>query len=377
MKKIVHIDLNAFFAQCEILKDPSLRGKPMIVGNDMRRGVVATASYEARKFQIRSGMPISKAKKLCPCVTIKEDDFAFYGLKSNEFMTYLRKRFPLIEKASIDECYIDMTSYLEDGKEHEMLFDLQLGIYQSTDLKCSIGLSYNRFLAKMASDMKKPLGLVIIEKEDIPSLIWPLKIEEMYGVGKMTAPKLKALGIETIGDLAHYKDRNIRKVLGKCASYLIDEANGIGSDEIDTSSFDPKSISAERTFSDDVSDYEEIRSMVSSCAFETANELSRYKKAASVISIKWRTPDFETKSKRKTLESPICKGEDISHVAMRIFDSIYEGESIRLIGVGLEKLSYESNQNKADRSLDLEKMNQSLELNGTLFYASEKERYDS
>lgn len=377
MKKIAHIDLNAFFAECEILKDPSLRGKPMVVGYDSRRSVVSTASYEARKFGIRSGMAIPKAKKLCPPLIIKEVDFSFYKIKSREFMTFLQKRFPLIEKASIDECYIDMTDYLEEGKEHEMLFDLQMGIFKSCNLKCSIGLSYNRFLAKMASDMHKPLGITIIRKEDIETVLWPLPIEDMYGVGKKTAPKLKGLGIEIIGDLATTPESLIRKHLGRMSTYLIQEANGIASDIIDTSTFDPKSISAERTFSEDVSEYEEIRSMIHSCVLEISEELFRYKKETNTVSIKWRTPDFRTKSKQKSLDRCLVAAEDIFHIAMQIFDETYQGEPIRLIGVGLEKVKERTSGDKYVHSLDLAEMNELLTLGGTLYYGTEKRNHDN
>lgn len=375
MKKIAHIDLNAFYAQAEILRDPSLRGKPVAIGYEGRRGVVATASYEAREYQIYSGMPMSMARKNCPTLIVVNGDHAYYSMLSKKFMGYLKKRFPIMEQASIDECYIDMTKEIGDNNESDFLFDLQMKLYKATGLKCSIGLGDNRFLAKMGSDYKKPLGLTIIHRADVEKILWPLAIDKMYGIGKKTAPRLHDLGIHTIGDLAVTQDSRVKKVLGSSFTYVQGEANGYGNDEVDTSAFDPKSISAERTFSTDASSYEELHEMILVCVKEVYFEALRYHKEASVVSLKLRTSDFVTKTKRITLEKPIHEREDILKAAMTIFDSFYNGQPLRLIGVCLEKVNdmpaENVKSNAEDNQKTIEDINSKLAFGGKLFLASE------
>lgn len=340
MKRICHIDLNTFFCQCEILKDPSLKGKPIAVGSISKRGVISTSSYEARKYGVYSALPTSVAKNRCKNLIIIEGNYQLYEHYSQIFFNYLRKNFPLLEQASIDECYIDMTKEMNGvSDETAFLFDLQMKIYQATKLKCSIGLSYNRFLAKMASDMKKPLGITIIHKEDIPSLIWPLKIEDFYGIGKKTAPLLKEIGIDTIFDFVNSKDENVKKILGSSYESFIQTANGISSDIVSNIPFDPKSISAERTFHDDVTSYDEISNMIEKCASSVSEELKKYHKYALVVSLKLRTTSFITKSKRISLEAPTDEKKDIMNAALKIFDTFYQDEPLRLIGISIEKLS--------------------------------------
>ena len=169
-KIIMHIDLNAFFATAETIKDPSLEGKPLIIAGSSRRGIVSTASYEARKFGIHSAMPTYMAQRLCPSVIIRNVDFELYHRLSQEFFAFVREYTNIIEIASVDECYADMSECMKDCKDpQKFLEDLRDNLYKKTKLKCSIGLAPNKFLAKMASDFKKPLGVTIIRKKDIPS----------------------------------------------------------------------------------------------------------------------------------------------------------------------------------------------------------------
>lgn len=351
MKTIVHIDLNAFFVQCEILSDPSLRGKPVAVGYSGSRGVISTSSYEARAQGVTSGMPVSQAKRACPELILVPDHFALYRQYSNRFFTYLKNRYPILEKASIDECYIDMTKNIEPGKEEEYLFDLQMSLYKATGLKCSIGCGANKFLAKMGSDYKKPLGLTILNRDNIEKLLWPLPIEKMFGIGKQTAPKLKDLGILTIGDLALTEDPKVKRALGNLFPYYQGEANGYGDDVVDTSLFVPKSISAERTFSTDATSYEELKDMVRSCCEDIVSELVKYQKEALTVSVKLRTPDFVTRSKRALLPQPTDNLGELYSAAMSLFDRTYKDQPIRLLGIGVEKVQNKGEKKKGEASL--------------------------
>ncbi len=337
-KKIVHIDLNAFFAQAEILKDPSLADKPIAIGGEAKRSVVSTASYEARKYGVGSGMPVSEAKRLCPQLILISGNYHYYSNLSHKFFGYLHALYPIMEKASIDECYIDMTDEIDKEDAYGYLFDLQLKLYKVTRLKCSIGMGSNKFLAKMGSDLKKPLGLTIIEKEDIESVLWPLDISKMYGIGKKTAPRLKALSINTIGDLAKTDSLEVKTLLGSMFEYFKGEANGIGDDFVDTSAYDPKSISAERTFHEDINSYEDIRTVVLECCKEIYEKLIKYQKAVLCLGIKFRRPNFQTTSKRRTLDKAITTVDELFYESMRLVDDYYDDKPLRLLGISCEKV---------------------------------------
>ncbi len=367
MKRIAHIDLNAFFCQCEILKNPSLKGKAIAVGSIQRRGVISTSSYEARKKGVHSALPTSIARSRCPELILIDGNYSLYQKYSNMFFSYLESRFPILEKASIDECYIDMTKEMMDvGDEEAYLFDLQMEIFHKTRLKCSIGLSYNRFLAKMASDMKKPLGLTIIQKEDIPRMIHPLPIDKFFGIGKKTTPQLIDAGITTIGDLARSDDDNVRKILGSSFDYFRNEANGIASDIVDNSAFDPKSISAERTFPDDVTDYDEAMNMIRKCVDEVCADLKKHQKLCECLSLKLRDNHFVTRSKRISLAQPTMDSSILFTYAMRIFDEFYKDEPLRLIGVSAEKVLNAMEKKKDETDKLIREINQNLTFGGKI-----------
>ena len=262
-KIIMHIDLNAFFATAETIKNPELIGKPLIVAGTSRRGIVSTASYEARKYGIHSAMPTYQARRLCPDVIICPGDYELYSRLSHEFFSYIKTYTGLVEVASVDECYCDMTECMKDVEDPlAYLKNLQNSLYEKTKLKCSIGLAPTKFLAKMASDMKKPMGITIIRRKDVKRILWPIKIQDMYGVGKKTYPRLQRLGIYTIGDLAKDESKEVKKVLGKMYDGLKLWANGYGSDEVDTEPFDPKSVGHSSTFLFDTNDYDEIKDQI-------------------------------------------------------------------------------------------------------------------
>lgn len=367
-KVIVHIDLNAFFVQCETLENPKLIGKPVAIGREGKRGVISTSSYEARRKGVFSAMPVSTALKKCPDLILVPGDYEKYKRYSNKFFSYLRARFPILQQASIDECYIDMTNEIKDQNLNDYLFDLSIDLYKATKLKCSIGAGWNLFLAKMASDYKKPMGLTILTRENFQKILFPLPIENMFGVGKKSAPKLRELGIVTIGDFYNKTFPEEKKILGSFYQTLKDELDGIGDDFVDTSSFDPKSISSERTFTNDEMNEEELLEMIYQCSVECVNELKKYNKVCYAVGLKLRTPDFVTKSKRLSLNKPTDSLDEIYSLATQIFDNVYNGQSFRLIGVMLERVESKKIESKTKNTELLKQLNDSLDFRSKLTY---------
>lgn len=343
-KIIMHIDLNAFFARAEVIRDPSLAGKPLVVGGTSRRGIVSTASYEARKFGIHSAMPMYMAKRLCPQIIIKNVDFPYYHQLSNQFFNFLKRYSAMIEVASIDEGYVDMTKAMHEVKNPiAYLKKLQTALYQETGLECSIGLAPNKFLAKMASDMKKPMGITILRKRDIPKLLWPLPIKAMFGIGKKTYPRLEKLGIKTIGDLAQTSDRRVEKMLGKFFYVLQGWANGEGSDEVSLEADDPKSISHSTTFPEDIDDFQEIAAMLKSLVIDVANKAQKEQQLGLTVQIMIKNADFSTMTRSMTLEQPTDDPNTIYLTALNLFEKNYHNQPIRLIGVALQNLENRDN----------------------------------
>lgn len=342
-KVILHIDLNAFFAACEVLRDPTLKGKPLIVGGANRRGIVSTASYEARKYGIHSAMPTYKALRLCPNLIIKEPDFKLYHHYSSLFFNYLKDHVsPLLEVASIDECYIDATERLKNNRNPiGFIKELQQTLLQEIGLGCSIGVAPTKFLAKMASNYKKPLGITIYRRRELANTLWKLPINEMYGIGKATAPRLLALDIKTIGDLATTEDPEVKKLLGKSFFTFKEWANGRGSDEVIAEEEDPKSIGHSSTFMFDTENYEEISALFKEMSNSVSERAKREGKVGLTIQIVIRYYNFENVNRSVTLNKPTNNAITIFYEAMKLFDKNYKDEPLRLVGVTLQNLSDE------------------------------------
>ena len=343
-KIIMHIDLNAFYATAETIKDPSLEGKPLIIAGSSRRGIVSTASYEARKYGIRSAMPTYMARKLCPEVIIRGVNFELYQKLSSEFFGYIKRYTNIIEIASIDECYADMTECMKDVEDPEkFLKDLQDLLFKETKLKCSIGLAPTKFLAKMGSDYKKPMGITIIRRKDVPKIIWPLPIKDMYGIGKKTYPRLEKLGIYKIGDLATTESNEVKKVLGKSYEVFKMWANGFGSDEVIMEAQDPKSIGHSSTFLFDTDDYDEIKDKLFQLTQEVSARAKNEEKIGTTVTIVIKDTDFKSFTRSKTITEATNEVDDIFKVAIEQYDNNFAGRPIRLIGVTLSNLIDKSN----------------------------------
>jgi DNA polymerase-4 len=336
---IFHIDLNAFFAEVEVLRNPALKGKAIAVSGHSRRSVVSTASYEARKFGVHSAMPVSEALRLCPELIIVEGHFADYEDFSQRFIAFLRTFSDKVEQASIDEAYVDMTECINnEDYPLDLAVRLQKRLLDEISLKCSIGVAPNKFLAKMASGLRKPMGIVVLRAEEVPVKLWPLPIDDMYGIGKKTAPRLHELGIHTIGDLAnHQDDAALRKVLGNMLSHYVGLAHGIDDRPIEQPT-DIKSISTSTTMNQDIRSYEEVREIFLRLAQDVENRLSEAGKTARNVGITVRYPDFTTFSRSRRTDHPISTKNEVFQIAMLLFDEAETEESIRLLGISAFQL---------------------------------------
>lgn len=340
---IFHIDLNAFFANAEVLLDPSLKGKPLVVSGHTRRSVVSTASYEARKYGIHSAMPIAEAEKLCRELIIIEGHYHWYHELSEQFMNIIRSYTSLVEQASIDECYADVTEVIMTyEKPLDLAWQIQQRVLKETGLTCSIGVGPNMFLAKMASDMKKPMGITVLRIRDVEDKMWPLPISEMRGVGRKTVPLLEDLGIHTIGDLARYpKTEDLRMIFGKNTEEVIARTHGHDSRTI-TLEYDAKSIGVSETMLEDITDYDEIRGLLRTLSRKLSARLKNARKAASKISLRICYYDFRNADRSMTLDTPVWRADDLFVNALTLFDDNWdEGEAVRLLGISTSDFANE------------------------------------
>lgn len=336
---IFHIDLNAFYANAEIILNPSLKGKPIAVSGTTRRSVISTCSYEARAYGIHSAMPTQEALKLCKDLIIVSGHYEFYEDLSNKFIKIVNKYSNLVEKASIDECYVDVTDIIMTYKRPlDFAWQLQQEIYNEINIPCSIGVAPNKFLAKMASDMKKPMGITVLRLQEVPTKLWPLNIEKMRGVGKKTVPLLKELGINTIGDLANFKDKHLLiPIFKNNIDKILLRAHGKDDSEI-IIDHEVKSISQSVTLLEDIVDYDEIKGVFMSLSRSLERRLKDEGKIGYVLYITIKLFDFNQIVRSKKLDNPIYNKNDVFEHTMQLFDLNWNDEPIRLLGIGLSKL---------------------------------------
>lgn len=376
MKYILHVDCNAFFASVEEIINPKLKNRPIVVGGRTKRSVVASANYLARNHGIKSAMPIYMAQKLCRGLVVLNPNFDAYNEYSQKFINYIREKFSNhIEEMSIDECFVDIT-YLCKNEEHafEIAKRIQQGIYQELNLPVSIGVSYNKFLAKMASDIKKPLGITaIFNSEQLKKYLWKQPIENMFLIGQSSAKTLRQFGIETIGDLAIEENKEIlKKVLNKNWINHYYHANGFGSDQLDYSLNVPKSISSSATFLNDTNNYDEIVGMIKHLSYDLISRLNYYELKAKTFSVYIKYPNFKTTMKNITLDNYYYLYKDVVNIFIDLYLKHFVDQTIRLVGVGLSKLTSREktiievevkNENSNDELIKLKnKINEQLNL---------------
>ena len=377
-KVIVHIDLNAFFARCEEIKDPSLENKAVAIGHDGRGGIVSTCSYEARKFGVSSAMPMFKARQLCPHIIVITPDYHYYSAMSKRFYRFVKNYTPLVEMASVDECFADFTDVVKGQKDVVSFFrKMQEDLFKETKLKCSIGVSTTKFLAKMASDYQKPMGLTIIHKRNIANILFPLKVDSMFGVGKKTAPRLKSVGIKTIGDLyqkMNEENEDVKNILGKSFFMLKDWLEGKGSDEIELEKWDPKSIGNSTTLPYDTDNEMEIKKYFLSLAKEVSERAKKEDKLGHTIQIVVKDQTFKSFNKSISFpESPTNEWQKIYDYACALYDKNFTKMTLRLVGITLQNLidyqdmavqmslfDYSSHEKESATKLLINELNRSL-----------------
>ena len=347
-KVIVHIDLNQFFVRCEEIKNPTLIGKPVAVGGDGRKGIVSTCSYEARSYGIHSGMPTFQAKMLCKNLILLPGDYKFYELMSKEFISYIRRYTRKIEQMSIDECFCDFTDVFKNQNINNpelYLKKLQDGLFKTTKLKCSIGVAPTKFLAKMGSDYKKPMGITIIRKKDIKDILFPLPVKDLFGIGKKTYPKIERAGYKTIGDLYYgikNNDEALSNFFGSYKQDLIDELEGNSSDVVYTGPSDPKSMGMTRTLDFDSNDKFYIRNFLANLINNILDDFSGSGRLCKTIQITYKNANhdegFQTTTVSKSFDNYTDSREEIYREGIKLFEKTYKGEEIRLIGFTLKNL---------------------------------------
>ncbi|WP_040286557.1 DNA polymerase IV [Sporosarcina koreensis] len=365
---ILHLDMNCFFASVEQAHNPDLKGLAMAVAGNpkARRGILVTCSYEARAKGVYTTMTVGEAKRLCPELVLVPPDGEKYRQASQAVFGILRTYTDLVEPVSIDEAYIDITAIGGLTNAIGLAKDMQDRILRELDLPCSIGIAPNKFLAKTASDMKKPMGITILRKRELPELLWPLPVIDMHGIGKSSAQKLEDSKILTIGDLACAEDLLVKQVLGKRGLRLKERANGFDSRPVDPEAAEErKSVGSSTTLPVDETELPACLRVLEGLAERVEERLARRGLAGPLLSIQIRTASWRNQSRSRTLLNPIYRKDDIYKEAASLFKQHWDGEPIRLLGITVgnvipreelyEQLSFD-NYERHEKEVAMEKL---------------------
>jgi DNA polymerase-4 len=342
-RKIIHIDMDAFFASCEQRDHPELRGKPIAVGGGGLRGVVAAASYEARKYGVRSAMPSVTAKRLCPDLIFVKHRFEVYRAVSQQIRAIFHEYTDLVEPLSLDEAYLDITENKKNLNSGTLIAEeIRKKIFKTTQLTASAGVSYCKFLAKIASDINKPNGIKVITPQEAIPFLEKLKIEKFHGIGKVTAKRMHQLRIYTGGDLKQKSEIELVQRFGKAGRHYYKIVRGIDDREVNPNRI-RKSIGTERTFSEDLEKWEDLQAklepMISS-VFEYMQEKVNY---GRTINLKIKTADFQTITRSKTFSSEVKDFSIFRQTALELLETNYqEAGKIRLLGIAASNLMREN-----------------------------------
>ena len=341
-RAILHVDMDAFYTSVEQRDDPELRGKPVVVGGDNNRGVVAAASYEVRKFGVRSAMPMSEARRRCPDLIRVAPRMSHYKAVSSQIFAVFNEFTPMVEGLSLDEAFLDVTaSRTLHGSGPNIARAVKNRILERTHLTASVGVAENKLVAKIASDLDKPDGVVIVTPDNLRSILDPLPVSVIPGIGKKTLTRLHDVGIRTVADLRLASDHSIEPIFGKYAQRTRERAAGIDNRPV-VSDREEKSISAEETFSTDLSDRKDMDRELLALSETTARRLRKSQLQAGTVQVKIRQSDFQTFTRQRSLRPPVSNTDQIFGVAQELLSIWLEDNPdmrIRLLGVGGSRLS--------------------------------------
>ena len=337
MRKIIHIDVDAFFASIEQRDRPEFRGKPVLVGGaPQRRGVVSTCSYEARKYGIHSAMPTRTALRLCPHAVLIEPDFRRYSAVSRQIKEEFFKLTPLVEAVSIDEAYLDVSALCDTLEEASNIASaLQKRIFEKCSLTASAGVSYNKFLAKSASDFRKPAGLTLITPAETQDFLDPFPVSKFHGIGKVSAAKLHSINVRTGADLRKLPLETLKNIFGKAGGFYFSIVRGVDDRPVEPEC-NPKSVSREVTLYEDCSDLRRLRILIRSLANRVAKRAETAGFVGKSVFIKLKYDDFQTVTRSVLLEQPVTSGSEIAQAALHLLAKTEAGKRpVRLVGVGV------------------------------------------
>lgn len=339
MRKILHIDMDAFYASVEQREDPALRGKPVAVGG-AKRGVVMAASYEARAFGVRSAMPSGLARKLCPEIIFVKPHFDLYVADSKVIREIFRTYTDLVEPVSIDEAYLDVTEVKQGPPSATIVArSIKEEIFRTTGLTASAGVSYNKFLAKTASGMNKPDGLTVVLPDQVEDLLNGLPVGRFHGIGPKTAAQLEARGIRTGADLKKLTEEELARWMGKAGRYYYRIVRGIDERKVSTSRT-RKSLAAERTFIEDIGEMPALLEKLRGIAETVADRLEKAGVSGRTITLKIKYHDFSIATRSKTLRQNTSSAAELFAIGSELLQTpLPPARPVRLLGISLSNLS--------------------------------------
>jgi DNA polymerase-4 len=341
-RAILHVDMDAFYASVEQRDNPELRGKPLVVGGTTNRGVVAAASYEVRKFGVRSAMPIAEAMRRCPQLIRVAPRMSRYKEVSAQIFEVFREYTPLVEGLSLDEAFLDVTaSRALHGSSPNIARSIKQRIHERTQLTASVGVAENKLVAKIASDLDKPDGLALVTADNCRETLDPLPVSVIPGIGRQTLTRLHAVNIRTIADLRLAPEHDLEPIFGRFTQRTRERASGIDNRPV-VSDREEKSVSAEETFDVDLSDRQQMDRELLALSETTSRRLRKSQLQAGTIQVKIRQSDFQTFTRQKSVQPPTNNTDQIYAIARELLSVWLESNPdarIRLLGVGSSKLS--------------------------------------
>jgi DNA polymerase IV len=357
------VDMDAFYASVEQRDDPSLRGQPVIVGGTGGRGVVAAASYEVRRFGVHSAMPVREALRRCPDAVCVPPRIGHYASVSEQIFAVFREFTPLVQGLSLDEAFLDVTAGIRSlGDGEQVAREIKRLVRERTELTASVGVAPNKLVAKIASDLRKPDGLVIVRPDEVRALMDPLPIRKLFGLGAKTAPKVEALGIRTLGELRQASAARLRPIFGRYTERVQQRAAGIDDRPV-VPDRDEKQISAEETFDVDIADHAKLRAEIVRLADRTCARLRARRLSAGCVTVKIRRSDFTTYTRQRRLEPPTQETQVVTRIAAELLDAWLRGQpraALRLLGVGVSELAeprqaglFDAQESVRNRQLDV------------------------